>query len=64
MILIKIVDNLHSTDYGEAREKPHGSPHHPQLVLELDLLVSGDPVEHGRPKVNPHKLKIAFELKS
>ena len=62
--LDEVVNNLHSTDDGEAREESHGSPHHPQHVLELDPLVLGDPIEHGWPEVNPHKLKFGFKLKS
>ena len=62
--LKKVVEDLHTTDDREAREESHGPPHCPQHVPELDPLVPGDPVEHGRPEVNPHKLKFCFKLKS
>ena len=51
------VNDLHSTDDGEASEETHGASNETQLGLRLDLLVSLDVVKGGRVKVDLHQLE-------
>ena len=48
------VDNLHSTDYGEASEESHGASNKTQLGLRLNLLVSLDVVKGRCAEVDLH----------